>query len=438
LSGISWTISAEWETLDSGSPEERACFAALGIRAQNFWLTEGSDALANRLRQAPLLSAYHLAEWLAWNWWRLRWEPRSKARDWAFAHRIATTGGGYISPNLTIFSDGQRTALSAKPTDERPQTPFRYITDRTVVILATEFEAEIDLFIDQVLERLEWAKVSDSNLAMIWKGVREERRTPELHRARKLEALLGRDPDESDPQTISQLIADAERLSVAAIEELAAEHGQTGKILTSDELSEIADHNGFDVSPADTVRLSAAMGLPRVGEVAAWRLGAQAARVLREQERLENEPISDQLLAQMAGAQSVVLDDRRSASGISFALDKDSQSGRVVLRSKWHNGRRFELARLLGDRIAGPRGGRLFPATRAYTYRQKVQRSFAAEFLSPFEAVDERLGDDYSVENQKDVADHFQVSELTIRTLLVNHERLEREDLDGEFDVAAA
>ena len=48
------------------------------------------------------------------------------------------------------------------------------------------------------------------------------------------------------------------------------------------------------------------------------------------------------------------------------------------------------------------------------------------------------LGDDYSVENQRGVAGHFQVSELTIRTLLVNHGRLEREDLDGEFEAAAA
>jgi hypothetical protein len=33
-----------------------------------------------------------------------------------------------------------------------------------------------------------------------------------------------------------------------------------------------------------------------------------------------------------------------------------------------------------------------------------------------------------------DVAEHFQVSELTIRTLLVNRHRLEREELDEEFD----
>lgn len=78
------------------------------------------------------------------------------------------------------------------------------------------------------------------------------------------------------------------------------------------------------------------------------------------------------------------------------------------------------------------------PATRAYTYRQKVQRSFAAEFLSPFLAVDGMLGYDYSMENQQDVAEYFQVSPLTIRTLLVNHGRLEREDVDDEVEATAA
>src|SRR5712692_6185826 len=112
-------------------------------------------------------------------------------------------------------------------------------------------------------------------------------------------------------------------------------------------------------------------------------------------------------------------------------------SSRVVLRSKWQNGRRFDLARLLGDRVASPTG-RFFPATRAHTYRQKVQRSFAAELLSPFESVDDMLGGDFSVENREDVAEYFQVSEWTIRSLLVNHHRLEREDLEVDFDEAVS
>jgi hypothetical protein len=434
----SWSIKAEWESLDSGAPEERACFAALGVQARGIWLTEGSDSLANRLRQAPLLSAYHLAEWLAWNWWRLRWEPRSNAKDWAFAHRLATIGSGYIWPNLTIFSDGERTALIAKPTDERPQTPFRYIADHAAVIPATEFEAEVDLFVDQVLERLDWAKIVDSNLAKVWAGIRDERRTPKLAQARKLEALLGKDPDESNPKILEQLSSDAKQLSMSAIEELAAEHGQSNRILTGDQLREIADRSGYDASPRNIVRLAAISELPRGGQVPAYKLGARAARALREQERLDGAPISNRRLTELAGAELALLSDRTGAQGISFALDESLDRSRVVLRSKWRTSRRFELARLLGDRIARPPGGRLFPATRAYTYRQKMQRSFAAELLSPFEAVDEMLGGDYSMENQQDVAEHFDVSPLTIRTLLVNHGRIEREELDGEFEAAAA
>jgi hypothetical protein len=35
------------------------------------------------------------------------------------------------------------------------------------------------------------------------------------------------------------------------------------------------------------------------------------------------------------------------------------------------------------------------------------------------------------------VAEHFQVSEMTIRTLLVNHHRLEREELNDDLGAAA-
>jgi hypothetical protein len=432
-----WSIGIEWEPLDSGPPEERACFSAISIQARGTYLTEGRDALANRLRKAPLLSAYHLAEWMAWNWWRLRWESRSNEEDWALSHRLTSIGGGYIWPNITIFSDGERTALIAKPTDERPQTPFRYIADVAVVIQAFEFEAGLDSFIDQVLQRLESEKIGNTNLQAIWKGVWEERRTPELAKARKLEALLSLEPDELDSATLTRLLADAEQLSMAAVEEIAAGHGPRGKVLTAEDLRAIAAENGFDTSPRDTVHLAPGTGLPLIGEIPAWRRGADAARALRQQRGLGGKPISNEQLVAMAGTQSAVLSDRKGAADISFALDDNPQHGRIVLRSKWETGRRFELARLLGDRIAAPEGGRLFPATRAYTYRQKMQRSFAAELLSPFEVVDEMLDGDYSMENQLEVAQHFRVSEWTIRTQLVNHSRLQREDLEGELEPAA-
>ena len=102
--------------------------------------------------------------------------------------------------------------------------------------------------------------------------------------------------------------------------------------------------------------------------------------------------------------------------------------GQMALRSKWVTGRRFDLARLLAERLLSPDGMEpLRAVTRSYTYRHKAQRAFAAEFLAPIEAVDAFLGGDYSEDRQSEAAEHFQVSAYTIRSLLVNNNRLGRQ-----------
>ncbi|MDN3277002.1 hypothetical protein QWJ07_22255 [Frankia sp. RB7] len=427
----SWNISAKWEALDAGPPEERAGFGELSIKAHGINFTEGHDAIANRLRDGPLVSVYHFAEWVAWNWWRLRWEPRSKANDWQFAHKISTIGGGYIWPDLTLFSDGERIALISKATRERPQTPYRFLTDSAAVLTATEFQSEIDRFVDEVLQRLDLQKVGESNLQKVWAGILSERGSPELAQKRKLEALLGFEPDEGNDATITQLLQDAKSLSSAAVDEVAAEHGQSGKVLTAAALSTIASEKGFDMSPRNVIRLSAGHVARTGGLYPAWRVGSDAAKQLREQERLGAEPISNKKLADMAGISVDALENlQKTDPSISFALDTSLTAGKVVLRSKWNTGRRFELARLIGDRIANSAQSKLFPATRSYTYRQKLQRSFAAELLSPFDDVEDVLRGDYSPEKLQEAAALFDVSELTIRTSLVNHGRIERDDLE--------
>ncbi|MDB5692613.1 MAG: hypothetical protein JWO81_1676, partial [Alphaproteobacteria bacterium] len=104
-------IETNWELLERGSPEERATFAALGIRFGDVWLSEAEDLFVGRTRRAVYLSAYRLAEWLSWNWWRLRWEPFRTTESWNLAHRLSTIGGGYVWPNVRIASDGERILL---------------------------------------------------------------------------------------------------------------------------------------------------------------------------------------------------------------------------------------------------------------------------------------------------------------------------------------
>lgn len=113
---MSLVIEADWEALGSGSECERACFSALGIRHGDLWLTEAEDTFVRCIRQKVHLSAYPLAEWLAWNYWRLRFEPHKATLDWALAHRLATIGGGYVWPNITVVSDGKWIDWVAKST----------------------------------------------------------------------------------------------------------------------------------------------------------------------------------------------------------------------------------------------------------------------------------------------------------------------------------
>ena len=111
-------LTIEWERLEEGPDEERACFGQLHIRLGAIVLSEGLDGFVDCTRPGPRVSGYPLAEWLAWNWWRLTCEPRRDASDydWQSAHCLATVGAGYLWPNVTIHSDRERTALAARPT----------------------------------------------------------------------------------------------------------------------------------------------------------------------------------------------------------------------------------------------------------------------------------------------------------------------------------
>jgi len=402
-------ISLAPERLSEGSDEEKAAFGLFAVRTPHGSLTSGFDTFIEAYREGPLVSGYHAAEWLAWNWWRLRWEGRSAAPDWNLAHKMTSIGEGYVWPNITIFSDGVRTALIAAASSPDAK-PFRYAGANAAIVPSGEFETAVDAFIPKILARLGTQAVEDSNLQQLWADVLAERADTEVAKRRRLEAFLGRDPDSVEDDAIERLLADREKLGEPALAELAAEAAQRGPdavVLSADRIVSIIEAKGFRSSPRDGVHLDAQHRIAASADVPAWLVGVKAARALREQEGLGQEPIGNKRLAEMTGADPRALTDITAAGAeLSFAFDRGPNEKGLVLRSKWQTGRRFDLARLLGDRVIYAGGG-LHPATRAATYRQKAQRSFAAEFLSPFDVVDDMLGGDYSVENQEEVADRF-------------------------------
>lgn len=428
-------ISIDWERLEEGPAEERACFGQFTLRQGNLLLTEGLDGFIDRSRSGPLVSGYHLAEWLAWNWWRLVSEPRplQPTPEWEFAHRLATIGAGYVWPDITIFSDRERTALVAKPTHPQEFAPFRFTADWTVVLPTRQFEAVVEPFMAKIQGQLRAESVATTNFDQIWEEIRMERADPETATRRRLEALLGFDPDEDTTNLIETFLAEASNLGLDAMQEIAADHQRPLALIAAADIDAMARKFGSQTSPADIVRLTAFESPPR-DQVPAWRRGYEAARALREQQALGLKPLENRRLAELCGVSATTVE---SAEGADFAFsidDPSEKSGNVVLRARWETGRRFELARLLGDRLTNGLTERLLPATRAYTYRQKLQRAFAAELLCPFEALEEKLAGDYSADAREDAAHHFNVSERTVTTMLVNHRRLDRDYLEGDFD----
>lgn len=437
------TISLSVENLSTGPAEETATFGLFAITANDRLQTEGIDLEHQELRHGPYISGYPLAEWFAWNWWRIRWElghPSNEeaARRWDFAHRLSTVGDGYAWPNIAIFSDGIQSFLHSEPSRNPDEVLFRYFgASRRETVPAIELEITIDGFVEDILTRLEGRDLRVTNLHRLWNELRVEREDPELARFRRLEAQLGRDPDEVNEGSIHRHLRDAATLGEEALGEMAADTALQGydpdRMISAEDITRTAYRCGFDADPNDVIRLNEGTDMPRPGEVEAWRMGVRAARALRDQEHLDGQPISDGCLAEFAGTtRSAITESIRRSDHMSFALDRDDGGARVSLRPKWETGRRFELARLIGDRLLGSQVNRpaepLFPATRSYSYRQKTQRAFAAELLSPFASVDEMLGGDYSEEKQNDAAEHFNVAPMTIQTQLLNNRRISYEE----------
>ena len=428
----SLTIDLVPVEMAAGAPEERATSGMLVMEANGRRLTEGATN-AGELKAGPWVSGYHVAEWLALNWWRLFWEtaPSERRMEWDFAHCMATVGEGYVWPNVTVSSDGHRTQVASTPTVDAAPGLFRYLgSARVEWVPSSVLEESVDSFIGLVLKRLETAGLHDTNLHSLWQDVNQARRSPDDRRFRRIEARLGHDPDRGNTDQIATALRESERLGWEAVDELAAEAGSSGSHLpTAEALHGISTRAGFSTQPNDAVQLRGPDGRPwqskrvDLGRRRAWRVGVELAQALRKQERLDGEVLDNSRLADLAATQPATIEDRRGNSSFSFLLhDNRTGSARVVLRSKLRTGRRFDLARLIGDRIFLVDPEPLAPATTASTYRQQLQRAFAVELLCPFAALEDMLEGDTSDDACMDAAAAFDVSPLAVRRQLENNQ----------------
>ena len=431
-------ILSNWPTEpiqdDADSEEDRATAADLLVRVGGHELT-GLIA-EDGYRFGPRVPAYPLAEWIVWNWWRLRWEAspagrRARPLDWSYAHETAHIGGPWLWPRMTITSDGCRIAMRVAATRATATEPVAYV-GRAGIVPAAAFEVGVDEFLSMVLQRLDAGSLKDTRLHASYAELQAERRDDDASLYRRIEARLGFAVDEAPEDVVMRVAADGEVMGRDAMDEVVADR-TLGATPAAADLHRIANKSGHAAYTHDGVRLEA-IAHERTGQVAPWMVGVDAARKLRFNQGPGEGPVTDERLSEMYGISAQCLSRPRKAP-MAFSLHPGAWASnhrveRLVLRSRTLTGRRFEVARLLADRLLVDNMDALRPATRAATFRQKMQRAFAAEFLCPFEELRDVVDGDYSQEAMEKAARHYRVSPLLVRTHLANHGLVDMFDQD--------
>ena len=408
-----FNISCEWLHSEDGNAAERATFAELSIEVSEYWATEVEDVLAKSVRPHARLSALRLAEWFAYNWWRLLWEPEANTYSWRASHKVGNAGGGYVWPDLSFSCDWQSVTLSSNPTPRSDLEPVRYLNRFEIPISIKDFEKGVSGFIEGTIARLSSLSVSRSDLNLLWDEILTERRDPNASQWRSLEACMGYDPDEAPKGLIDSLLKQMGSYGASAIQETAS----ASKSKTISHINGLYDaangNDGISVHIPDYDNMRWRLQAETDPSDIPWRRAERAAQVAREIWRLDV-PISTGQLSDLFRITEKQFSDWRETkqkSLIAGFRDCDSPSAfKISWNSNYPTSRSFALVRLVADHITAPDNESLLPGTRSITSRQKFQRAFAQEFLCPFESLQQQLGyETPSSDDVHSVAEYFNV-----------------------------
>jgi hypothetical protein len=427
MTDIEFNVSANVEDgLDS--PRE------LSIRAGNVIFTRLFREPSSTEFESVKVPLTRLAFWLLDHWWRLRWEsipPGGVNPDWREAHELASIGGGFTWPRTTIWGEGTRVGLISRSDPQGVMGPVRFLTDALVFVNAQDYEAAVDRFLNIILQN---GSFSDrDSLVGMFSAVKSERQDHELASWRRIEAMAGFDPDEAPDSLMDALSLLETKYCTPDIEEVVSAAPGPGAAATLAAILEETAQSAFsDADFGEAARIGARE--LRSGVAEPWELAEAAADMIRNQVSATSRPLRNKRLADLTGISDAFLKSRSLTQGrdIPYGLRlKKPTLGheQVLLRSRWGQGRRFELARCLGDAIWSS-ASLLGPISRSSTARQKFQRAFAASLLCPASALISFLGTDRPTDSDiSEAVTHFHVSESVVRSVLVNKHVLDRRRL---------
>lgn len=435
-------LAFQWEAAGNDLPELYHTMARLSLSVNGHSLTRNDDIWSRTVKEDVLVSLHPLAAWLASSWWRLLHEPHpgkgvQPSMSWRMAHELMSANQGFVWPTVMFATDGEAMQVWFRSSDEGMEQSVRYLKGSRFpsFVPLEDFREEVSAFIDAVLNRLQDCGCEDRELSELWALICEERADPEVTRLRAFEAMMGYDPEECPERLLKIMLELAKRVGEDSLPELisALAQGREFESQHEKEIERFFGMRGVQASP----KLPDSPVYSDVEEnQPPWMVAVNDAKKMRDYLGRGLEPISNDTLFDALGVSSASIENYtpENQSKVSVAIPETHQRMRFLPRKKNRYARRFEYARFLGDVMLQRNSDNWLVSSDLSTFRQKYQRAFAAELLCPIEGVEAVMGGDYSESAIDDVAEHFEVSPLTVSNLLVSNSLIETNGLSGGGD----
>jgi hypothetical protein len=435
VTGQDFRITWQWESAPAvRTPELRATWARLEIWAGHDCVTLVEERESQSSRRGIYCPLYPLAEWAAWNWWSLQADARPAralsrygrlaglTRQQRERHCIRSSNDGFAWPAMAIIPDGERTHLVWEGDRlGRLDWPVRFLSSGERWAASADVRRELAGMISAVLTRLAEQGLEATTLAKEWGligATGDDEASFCLAAAR-----LGLDPYSDAEQYEAAIIQASEVLDGDLLTDFldAVDPGRLQQALqwVTSARSRLARSSRAPVTKNGlafgTLRTAARNYGARDGG-RAWHRGWHNARLVRDLEDVEVSAPFDINSLISAPVKTTSDPDLLALGSGAGGYPVAVLGGRRPARAA-----RFTMARALWGTIWDE--APVFAVTSAYTYRQAVERAFAAELLAPAQGIARLLNsppEEATDEELERIADHFGVSPLVVEHQVAN------------------
>ena len=415
------TVQFRFEWVDAApSPDctARHTMAALSISAGGSSVTSVRDRRSRVYRDHVVVPLFNLAEWLVNNWWHLWYETGDTVQQkpgFEQRHSLAFAGDGFVLPQLTIVPSSGRMHL--RWIRWAPlYAAVEFVDEAETFVSRADLETEFRTIVEAVVERLRGMDAESPpsvSLVEAWDAINAL--DPEEVEFSGAAALLGIDPFDVENSVAETIAAFWQRTAPSIREEALASADERTLCRVSKWLEQTVETLRITGQKNDWTKIRAALSPIRATEP--WRRGYELADSVRRHLGVGDGRFEFQAHGPLAVHHG---EGVPPCSRIHGLVAKDAPA--CVTTSRSETGKRFLLARALGDYVGRPEPG-VGILTSLFTDRQAQSRAFAAELLAPAESLRSRLDDRFADDDTIDeIGREFGVSGQVVLHQIENHD----------------